>query len=102
MDDLIAILENTSYDVRSYSGRGMYGKECLGITINRRNGVGDFVAEVLESINDLDDPEFTQRVLGDFAEILRGMCVDSMGLGQIIYFPDISYSEEDPSDDDED
>ena len=32
------IIEMAGYETRSYSGRGMYGKECLAFTVDGRVG----------------------------------------------------------------
>lgn len=52
--------EAAGYTVRTYSGRGMYGRECPGVTVDNAN---DFIAE-----------------MG-----MKGLKVDSMGLSQIVY-----------------
>lgn len=70
-------------EMRSYSGRGMYGKECLGVTV--------------------DDPYRFMMELGygigveesECAEGLRlpAVQVDSLGLSSIVYFPKEKYDE---------
>lgn len=80
---LIEVVENFCIDFgytfhRAYSGRGMYGERCIGITCHSalttigqltmylaRNGVSDDV------IN----------------ELLACPCSDNMGMGSILYFP---------------
>jgi len=73
------IFEQLGYETRSYSGRGMYGKSCLGVEISRDESlfnvgvaVGEYLAE-----EDSDSP--------------KGY-VDSLGRGQILYFPSIEYN----------
>jgi len=34
-EKLIEAIEDAGYEARSYSGRGMYGKCCVGVEINR-------------------------------------------------------------------
>ena len=52
--------EKLGYKVRTYSGRGMYGRQCLGITVDQPNTV---IAEIG----------------------MRGLKIDNMGLSYIVY-----------------
>lgn len=61
--------------VRSYSGRGMYGKYCAAI-------VGDSVAEITAGIAATAEPEVA-------LELLKGFRTDSMGKGAVVYWPHI-------------
>lgn len=58
---------------RAYSGRGMYGRECIGIAIR-----GDDWTDEREVIA-------AARKRG-----IRGECTDNLGRGVIIYWPDIA------------
>lgn len=53
---------------RSYSGRGMSGKECIGVSIS-------------------------SSMKGDADELPRGNKVDSLGMGQIWYWPQCAWIE---------
>lgn len=77
-------------DVRSYSGRGMYGKSCLGIGTSDRfaDGWNGLIAALIRS-DDLSGDE--RRAIADAFDGLRQ---DSMGPGQIYYFPNIPYVED--------
>lgn len=81
------------FKVRSYSGRGMYGKTCLGIDIDRDTSLGDVFASILEAIAN-DESVVNEDGLIEAAEALRGMRSDNMGLGTIYYFPNVPYSDE--------
>jgi hypothetical protein len=64
-------------DIRSYSGRGMYGEECLGIVFNdSRDAYGFFVELAAE---DYDTAELLARKARE----------DSMGTSVIVYFPGV-------------
>lgn len=89
---LQTMLEDVGADIRSYSGRGMYGKECLGVDIPR-GGLGEFLASVIEGT-----PE---DHVSDIAQAFRGMQTDQMGLGTIVYFPDVSFTSDEEEEDDE-
>lgn len=75
------VLESTIDGVRSYSGRGMYGRSCLGV---ETDDLGDLFAAVLE---ELEGEEDTQDVQPAF----KSMRTDSMGRGTIVYFPSVPF-----------
>lgn len=54
-----------------YSGRGMFGRTCLGVVIPREKFY-EAKAEAIKSPS------------------LRGFCTDSMGLDYILYWPEVS------------
>lgn len=86
MSELQRILESDGeFETRSYSGRGMYGDTCLGVTID--GGIGRMLALIVESAD-----EDNREALG---ETLRSMRTDSMGRGTIVYFPGTPYVGED-------
>lgn len=76
-------------EVRSYSGRGMYGKYCLGVVVV--DGLSDLIEfvttiarEVETCINDdVDHP------LENFADRLSSIAVDNMGRSMIYYWPGV-------------
>lgn len=86
-------IEDEGYSVRSYSGRGMYGKNCLGFNISRGQSPIQATAEIIGNLADVcqydDDLE-----LSDFIEFFGDVKEDSMGLGMIVYFPDIEWDSE--------
>lgn len=87
--------------VRSYVGRGMYGKECVGITAD---SIGDVVRVVLSFMEDItcslvDDALDTEDNESELREIARrkgeltdilyslsNMSTDSMGCGVVVYW----------------
>lgn len=67
-EDLIEALDNAGYDHRAYSGRAMYGKQCVGVNLE----------------NDID----LWRLARDLIDLEIGPPkTDSMGLGIIAYWP---------------
>lgn len=75
--------------VRSYSGRAMFGEHCLGLQFYEIRNLAKFFISLAA-----DDASLA----GDLALRLR---TDSLGLGEIAYFPGIE-SDEDDEDEDED
>lgn len=77
-----------------YSGRGMFGKECLGV-------IGSDTATVIHKIMDsimnkyCDEKDTQLELFHELTEILSGGCKqDSMGLDCIVYFPYVEIDED--------
>ena len=91
------VLESCEIECRAYSGRSMFGERCLGVDLGRDMTMGRFFAAVLEGIEsegiEVGDAEYEIVI-----ETFQDMCMDSMGLGSIVYFPGTPY---DGSDDEE-
>ncbi len=101
---------------RSYSGRGMYGKTCLGFSVASGVNLLGFAGSVLSGLSDqiysgegedteYDDDRYISCVR-EFSEMLQNARWDNLGLGTIIYFPDVdwknSYDGDDSSSEEED
>lgn len=97
--ELCDILENAGQEIRSYSGRNMGGRNCLGIDTNDNP-----IDVVLEIILSAVDNEANRTTLQNLCEKLQGAKAktDSMGRGTIIYWPGIKWEEIDSEDDSED
>ena len=98
---LVAAAEAAGLDVRSYSGRGMYGRKCVGIDIDTRNGAWLVATQLALAIVEMsDDPGLDIAELADL-----DVHTDSMGLGTIVYFPTVAwdpvYDEDEEEEDDE-
>lgn len=87
---LINACKELGYPVRSYSGRGMYGKYCVGIELDR----GDSAFKLALHLS---------SELGDSAHFLNDLDIrqDSLGLGTILYFPYVEWPKDMPEDDEE-
>lgn len=64
-----------------YSGRGMYGRRCLGIVVSHGYSYMDMLVKLTQYLdkNECEDEELE----------LEGVSVDELGLDIIIYFPKI-------------
>jgi hypothetical protein len=92
----IEMAEDANQRVRSYSGRGMYGKYCVGISTDGADEVG-VLGEIAEQVAD--------ESLRDLIELFAtGARIDQMGRGNIVYFPSLKWPEgrEDSDNDDSD
>lgn len=83
------LIESAGFEARSYSGRGMFGEQCLAFTIERgvteSNAWADLVNETAGGLEEIE-------VL---TQAMRNARSDDMGLGRVIYFPLFEYAEED-------
>lgn len=83
------VLDLLGYSYRPYSGRGMYGKKCIGIVVesgNISNELFSLGANLGSNIiNSSDDNiDFSWQDIGRVE-------FDSLGMDQIIYFPNMEY-----------
>ena len=76
---LIDALTDLGYEPRSYSGRGMYGKECVAVT-------GVSVWNVAQGL-------FSEQFDEDFSELPEPK-QDALGLGNVLYWPSYPWPED--------
>jgi hypothetical protein len=84
------------YHCQSYSGRGMYGKHCLGVRLDGEN-LGNLFATIIETSRDLPRNE-----VEDICEEVSEFHTDQLGKGTIIYFPQALFVSDDSEDAEED
>lgn len=87
------VLEQLGYEVRSYSGRGMYGARCLGVVVDADVPIFKVGMEV--------GAELERCCNGRWSDSFEKARTDNLGLGTILYFPSVEYSEEEYEDEDE-
>jgi hypothetical protein len=78
---LIALFRKAGYAPRPYSGRGMFGRECLGVSL--RVPASEFWADVIEHVSKADR--------AGVREVMREAREDTLGRGTILYFPRIQF-----------
>jgi hypothetical protein len=78
---------------RSYSGRGMYGRNCLGITTNNPTKCGiQLTLKVVSYLADFFEDTDIMEIIDIVEDTLTSrVCTDSMGMSSILYFPEIDY-----------
>lgn len=86
MHALQVFLANTEYTVSYYSGRGMFGKQCLAVT--DVSNLGTFIADVYAAATDC-------KYCDDVFNALRQMKTDSLGMGMVVYFPNVTFEKVD-------
>jgi hypothetical protein len=87
LDELQNAVADVDGSLCSYSGRAMYGRQCLGIELSSMEDAFRLALSI-ES--------------GDLAYLLSHPRFDSMGLGIICYFPSVEAPEGIDDDEDED
>src|SRR5688572_24954961 len=92
---LIELIESTGhYEARSYSGRGMYGKYCVGVSVDN---VYTFISNMLCVVLDTED----STLIYHFARLLENTSDDTLGYGYIVYWRSMTWPD-DMIDDSED
>lgn len=86
--EVIDALRANRYRPRSYSGRGMMGKQCVGVAIQNS------VQALVELCIRVDDAANTPDGCG--------VETDTLGLGTIAYWPDLPWPEGEPETDEDD
>lgn len=92
---IVDLHDEEDFQVRvNYSGRGMFGEECLGIVGSDTTTVIYKIMEVI--MDEYGDEKDTQlELFHELAEMLSdGSEQDSMGLQCIVYFPYVEIDKE--------
>lgn len=80
--------ENEGYEIYgNYSGRGMFGRTCLGVVVKQGYSFMDFLMKLTKYMDDngIEDTDFS----------LEGVSYDALGLDAIVYFPNVGGIEHD-------
>lgn len=85
---LVMAVRNAGYEARSYSGRGMYGRTCVGITIER--GTSAFTVGIHVAAELGEDAHEAARL---------STAHDNLGLDTILYFPMVDWPKDVPDED---
>ena len=99
LDAVKSACTDLDYEVRSYSGRGMYGKSCLGIDVPRGTSAAKVAFQLAVELARLGDEG--EDAISDLSDL--EWCQDSMGMDSIVYLPGLAWeeSEEEEGEDDE-
>ena len=103
---LQTILETADINVRPYSGRGMYGRACVGVVVGSGE-LGDLIGKIIHGVldlqhDDVDGDGQESRDARDVADAMYSFSMDQLGLDQIVYWSDIQYTEAADQDESED
>lgn len=84
---------NGTFRLQSYSGRAMFGRDCLGVVV-QSDDLGALWATIMQQAvaasqeDDFGDQEY------QLIRAVRGHRQDNMGYDMIVYFPSVEYVEE--------
>lgn len=73
---------NPQYQLyENYSGRGMFGKTCLGVIVHYGESFMNFLMELTKY--------FEEQGIEDVDCELEGVSYDDLGLDTVVYFPSV-------------
>lgn len=75
-DRIWKAIEATGQDPRTYSGRAMYGKQCVGVTLDRFQYFAEMLVDIARDEIDVA------------SAMARGVRTDDIGRATIYYWPD--------------
>lgn len=82
--------------LRSYSGRCMYGQDCLAL-----DGDFTFIISNLMATALYEGEHFTPSDKDEIISALSAVKTDSMGRGTVVYFPTVEFVSDDAEDEEE-
>ena len=110
MKSLVERFRDQGLEPRSYSGRAMYGKQCVGVSGDRSEMnsaiegiIGDCLQEaydrgIEEQENENDSDVYENASLDELKEFTSDLLCyreDQLGLGVVYYWPRIEWEDED-------
>jgi hypothetical protein len=86
---LDGMVDDDSVRTDGYSGKGMYGNTCAGITFDSVSQSFRFFTELgrIAVAYEADDDEALEAAAGAVLDLVDAAATDSMGRGVIVYFP---------------
>lgn len=72
--DLIDAIEDAGFEAQSYSGRCMFGAECVSVTIDGISDLWRLAGDLVQQGHDVPAPT-----------------TDSMGMGIVAYWPSVKW-----------
>ena len=102
---LADLLDDAGYTARAYSGRAMFGAQCVAVEVDAGEvlAVGSKLAHAAAEDADAGGGDWLD-VLERVSDLMTRARVDDLGRGKIVYWPDVDWTGEegpDESDDDE-
>ena len=100
---LKTLIEAAGYEAYSYSGRGMFGRQCVGLTCS---DVNTAIADLFEACmgQDMEEDALADEHVKSVSQVmeehsalcdaLRSSAQDSMGLDKVLYFKSVEWQDE--------
>lgn len=86
------LFDDAQYDIRSYSGRCMYGEHCLAVTTDSASEAATVILDVVQACAENGTVEDVLELVSR----LRGSRTDSMGRSVVVYWPEIKMADAEP------
>lgn len=83
------ILEAAGYETSAYSGRSMYGEECLSVTVER--SPFKLFSDVLDVLSEENDVDVINEEIGAVSKAFKEAREDSLGRSTVVHFPRIAF-----------
>lgn len=101
-DAILQVAEEEEYKVRSYSGRAMYGRRCLGVIGQIDSFKFGMQVALFMAQTKIDEEESSENCVYVDNLPMTHSRMDNMGLDMVLYFPHIAVTEEQENEDEED
>lgn len=88
------LIREAGHEPRSYSGRVMYGRQCVGVTTDDPFAL---IGDMLQAVMDRGEADGELEMI---RTLLKDTRTDSMGRSSIVYWPEVEWSS-DAADNDE-
>lgn len=88
---LCEVAKSAGYETRWYSGRGMYGRNCVGIEVSDGGAAFQLGAKLAVEAQELLGEEEAMNFQSDLINLR--VSTDAMGQDTIVYFPDVAWVE---------
>lgn len=90
---LIDAIESAGYSAQEYSGRGMFGKTCVGMDVPRGTPMFTAALEVArELMNEGSSEDEAWSLLDELSRMPASQ--DSLGLGSVVYWPGVPWPQD--------
>lgn len=83
----IGWLRESMIDVKPYSGRGMYGKECVAAYPSEYGGAQSAIGLLCQEVENCFDMDEAKGIVS----IMKHTEQDCMGLGIVLYWPRLEW-----------
>lgn len=90
MNSFQDMVEEVGYETRSYSGRGMFGQQCLAIICDN---TGKLFSDLIDFVECNFNSEERSDMYSDISQAFSHMKEDTLGRGTVVYFPQIKFQD---------
>jgi len=89
---LIQTIRDEDYEPQSYSGRGMYGEECVAFVADSQVSTHGALIDVCSNIvQQIEDDTLSPEEAIHMMSYMQDVRTDSLGRGTIVYFRNVPW-----------